>query len=234
MKTLSAIIPVYNEENNLVALIDHLNALNTNILSFCIFVNDGSTDNSRELLDTLSKSLKLPHLIIHKKNGGKTSAIEAGTKELTTSHAIIFDSDLEYSIQDVNKMWEYVINDDCDFILSYRRFFTHSSYSWRYSKGNSFLSNLFGLLYNFVITDVMCCLKLAPTNFYQALPFKYSGFGIDVEIPMQIWRQKYKAREVEVSYKPRTRLEGKSITMVDGIKIVYYIVSFRLFYRLFK
>ena len=43
-----------------------------------------------------------------------------------------------------------------------------------------------------------------------------------------------KAREVEVSYKPRTRLEGKSITMIDGIKIVYYMVSFRLFYRLFK
>jgi len=80
----------------------------------------------------------------------------------------------------------------------------------------------------------MCCLKLAPTDFYQSLSFKYSGFGIDVEIPMQIWRQKFKAREVEVSYKPRTRLEGKSITMIDGIKIVYYMVSFRLFYRLFK
>jgi glycosyltransferase involved in cell wall biosynthesis len=234
VKSLTAIIPIYNEANNLEKLINELNLIDDNVLSFCIFVNDGSSDNSQKILSDSCTKLKIPHRIITKDNGGKSSAVKVATEYLQTTHAIIFDADLEYSVKDISKIWNLAVEEGFDFVLSYRKFYAHSSYSWQYSRGNQLLSNLFGLVYNLLVTDVMCCFKLMPSIFLKNLPFRYKGFGIDVEIPMQIWRTKSRIKEVEVSYNPRSRLEGKSISVLDGLKIFFYLLHFRTFYRRLK
>ncbi len=231
MNSLTVIIPIYNEEKNLEKLIEELNLIENNSLAFCIFVNDGSTDNSQKILSESCTKLKIPHQIITKDNGGKSSAIAVASKYLHTTHAIIFDADLECSVKDISKIWNIALKEEYDFVLSYRKFYAHSSYSWVYSRGNQLLSNLFGLIYNLLITDIMCCIKLVPSVFLQNLPFRYKGFGIDVEIPMQIWLTKSKVKEVEISYNARSRLEGKSISFIDGFKIAFYLLHFRVFYR---
>ena len=228
MKTLTALIPFFNEERTIVELVGQLDSLPGGILTECIFVDDGSTDSSSQLLSKALAGVHFKSHIITKANGGKASAIKEGAKALTTTHVVILDSDLELATSDIERLWHVVQSDENDFVFGYRKFLAHSSFTWRYSRGNQILSNLYGLFFNEVITDIMCGYKLIPTSSLQQLPFKYKKFGIEIEIPMNMWKNHQRAYEVEVSYKARSRAEGKSISVSDAVRVILSMIVFRL------
>jgi len=231
MKTLTALIPFFNEEKTLPELIRQLSELPTGILEQCIFVNDGSTDKSEIQLKAALIELNLPHQLISKINGGKASAIREGAQSITTTHVVILDSDLELNTSDITKLWSIVQNGEADYVFGYRKFLAHSSFTWRYSRGNQLISNLYGLLFNEVITDIMCGYKLIPAPALKDLPYKYKKFGLEIEIPMNMWRMRQRPYEIEVSYKARTRAEGKSISVLDAIVVIFSMITFRLLHR---
>jgi len=231
MKSLSAIIPVFNEERSIARLVQELSDLPQGVLSECIFVDDGSTDHSMAILKEALKAHDLPNQIVWKKNGGKASAIRAGSSKLKTSHVVILDSDLELATSDIPRLWDAVQNLETDFVFGYRRFLAHSSFTWRYSRGNQLISNLYGILFNEVITDIMCGYKLIPSTSLQALPYKYKKFGLEVEIPMNMWQLRQRPYEIEVSYNARTRAEGKSISIIDAIAVMFTMLIFRITHR---
>ena len=228
MKTLTALIPFFNEERTIVELINQLDALPKGILAECIFVDDGSTDSSSELL---SKALAGGHLksqIITKTNGGKASAIKEGAKALTTSHVVILDSDLELATSDIEKLWQVVQSGENDYVFGYRAFLAHSSFTYRYSRGNQLISNIYGIFFNEVITDIMCGYKLVPSETLQSLPYKYKHFGLEIEIPMQMWLNHQRPFEVDVAYRARTRAQGKSISVKDAFTVIASMAVFRI------
>ena len=231
MKTLSALIPFFNEERTLRELIRQLAALPQGVLTECIFIDDGSTDSSLNLLrDALSK-VPFKYRIITKKNGGKASAIREGSKLLETSHAVILDSDLEYSVNDIQSLWQIVLSKKSDYVFGYRKFYSHASFTWRYSRGNQLISNIYGLLFNEVITDIMSGYKLIPSSEFKNLPFKYKNFGLEVELPMRMWERGIRPYEIEISYAPRSRAEGKSITVKDAVSTLSIMLLFRLTHK---
>ena len=231
MKTLTALIPFFNEERTIAELIRQLSKLPNGTLEYCVFVNDGSTDRSLELLEEALQQTILPYAIINKNNGGKASAIKEGSKAVRTSHVVILDSDLELATDDIGKLWAIVLEDESEFVFGYRKFLSHSSFTWRYSRGNQFISNLYGLFFKEVITDIMCGYKLIPTSSLQNLPYRYRKFGLEIEIPMHMWQQRQRPYEVEVSYKARTRSEGKSISVKDAIAVIFSMALFRISHR---
>jgi glycosyltransferase involved in cell wall biosynthesis len=231
MKTLTAVIPFFNEERTIAELVQELSNLPHGVLSECIFVDDGSTDSSLTLLDNALKTHRLSHQIISKKNGGKASAVRAGSGALKTSHVVILDSDLELATSDIAKLWDAVQNEEVDFVFGYRKFLAHTSFTWRYSRGNQMISNLYGLLFNEVITDIMCGYKLIPSSTLQSLPYRYKKFGLEIEIPMQMWRLRRRPYEIEVSYKARTRAEGKSISVIDAAAVIFSMIVYRITHR---
>jgi glycosyltransferase involved in cell wall biosynthesis len=228
MKTLTALIPFYNEERTISELVHQISQLPDGTLEHCLFVNDGSTDGSLELLESALTKTNLTYSIINKVNGGKASAVREGSNALLTTHVVILDSDLELATEDIVKLWSIVLENESEFVFGYRKFLSHSSFTWRYSRGNQFISNLYGLFFNEVITDIMCGYKLIPTTTLQNLPYRYRRFGLEIEIPMQMWRQGQRPYEVEVSYKARTRSEGKSISVKDAIAVIFSMALFRI------
>jgi glycosyltransferase involved in cell wall biosynthesis len=231
MKTLTALIPFFNEERTIAELAHQLSRLSAGTLEHCVFVNDGSSDRSLELLESALKKTSLSYSIISKVNGGKASAIREGAKALLTTHVVILDSDLELATADITKLWAIVLENESEFVFGYRKFLSHSSFTWRYSRGNQFISNLYGLFFNEVITDIMCGYKLIPTTTLQNLPYRYRKFGLEIEIPMQMWHQRQRPYEVEVSYKARTRSEGKSISVKDALAVIFSMALFRISHR---
>ena len=111
MKTLTALIPFFNEERTITELVRQLSQLPEGTLEYCVFVNDGCTDKSLDLLEEALRQTSLPHSIINKVNGGKASAIREASKVLETSHAVILDADLELNTFDIVKMWDIVLRD---------------------------------------------------------------------------------------------------------------------------
>ena len=231
MKTLTALIPFFNEERTIVELINQLGALPKGTLAECIFVDDGSTDSSSQLLAKALVGVHFKSHIITKANGGKASAIKEGAKALTTSHVVILDSDLELSTSDIEKLWQVVQSGESDYVFGYRAFLAHSSFTYRYSRGNQLISNIYGIFFNEVITDIMCGYKLVPSGTLKSLPFKYKHFGLEIEIPMQIWLSHQRPFEVDVAYRARTRAQGKSISVKDAFAVIASMAIFRITHR---
>lgn len=228
MKTLTVLVPIFNEDRTIQELVRQLEEIQDGVISECIFVNDGSTDSTLELLNVALSNVRFKHQIISQKNRGKASAIHTGAKLVTTSHVIILDSDLELETRDVKVFWKIVTEGKSDIVFGYRKFLAHSSFTYRYSRGNQVLSNLYGIFFNEVITDIMCGYKLVPASVLKDLPYKFKKFGLEIEIPMQMWKKRMRPYEVEVQYHARTRAEGKSITVKDAIAIIISMAAFRL------
>ena len=228
MKTLTVLVPIFNEDRTIQELVRQLEEIQDGVISECIFVNDGSTDSTLELLNVALSNVRFKHQVISQKNRGKASAIHTGAKLVTTSHVIILDSDLELETRDVKVFWKIVTEGKSDIVFGYRKFLAHSSFTYRYSRGNQVLSNLYGIFFNEVITDIMCGYKLVPTSVLKDLPYKFKKFGLEIEIPMQMWKRRMRPYEVEVQYHARTRAEGKSITVKDAIAIIISMAAFRL------
>ena len=130
MKALTVLIPFFNEERTIPELVAQLAHLPTGTFAQVIFVDDGSTDTSMVRLRVALEEHQLPHMVLSKENGGKASAIRAGSAELKTSHVVILDSDLELATTDIVKMWAVVQSGDSDFVFGYRNFLAHSSFTW--------------------------------------------------------------------------------------------------------
>jgi glycosyltransferase involved in cell wall biosynthesis len=231
MKTLTALIPFFNEERTIAELARQLDTLPEGVLTECIFVDDGSTDSSSRLLSQALENVQIKSQILSKTNGGKASAIREGVKALSTTHVVILDSDLELATSDIERLWQVVQAGENDFVFGYRAFLAHSSFTYRYSRGNQLISNLYGIFFNEVITDIMCGYKLVPTQTLQSLPFKYKHFGLEIEIPMQMWLNHQRPYEIDVEYRARTRAQGKSIAVKDAFAVIASMATFRIAHR---
>ncbi len=228
MKTLSVLIPIFNESRTIVELIHQLENLEDGVISECIFINDGSTDESETLLKLALKNVTFSYQLINQRNMGKAAAIRAGAQKVKTSHIIILDSDLELETADISRFWYQVINYSTDIVFGYRKFLAHSSFTYRYSRGNQLLSNIYGILFNEVISDIMCGYKLVPSWVLKELPYKYRKFGIEIEVTMFLWKHRQRPFEMEVSYKARNRNDGKSIHVADAFFIILSMFSYRI------
>ena len=231
MKTLTALIPFFNEERTIIELIKQLDALPEGIVTECVFVDDGSTDSSSQLLSKALAGVHFKYQIISKANGGKASAVKEGAKALKTSHVVILDSDLELATSDIERLWKVVQSGQNDYVFGYRAFLAHSSFTYRYSRGNQLISNIYGIFFNEVVTDIMCGYKLVPSITLQSLPYKYRHFGLEIEIPMQMWLNHKRPFEVDVTYRARTRAQGKSISVKDAFAIIASMAVFRITHR---
>ena len=228
MKKLTALIPFFNEERTIAELVHQISRLPNGILEHCVFVNDGSTDSSLELLESALTRTNLSYSIINKDNGGKASAIREASKVLNTSHTVILDADLELNTFDIVRMWDVVLQEKSEIVFGYRSFRAQSAFTYRYARGNQFLSHFYGIIFNEVITDIMCGYKLLPTKYFKECPFKYSRFAIEVEFPLQLWLQRLRPYEILVDYKPRSREEGKVIGAKDALQIILDLIYFRI------
>ena len=105
---VSIIVPVFNEENTVIKLLEKVNKEKSNeSLLEIIVIDDGSADNSRKLLEEnenlYSKLIKLD------KNLGKGGAVREGMKIAKGDYILFQDADLEYNPKDYEKIF-YVLN----------------------------------------------------------------------------------------------------------------------------
>ena len=118
---LSIILPVYNEQDNIGPLIEELEVvlLAMNKPFEVIVVDDGSTDKSRQILETLAKKKKYLKAILFRKNYGQTAAFDAGFSCALGQIIITMDSDRQNDPNDIPKMVK-MIDDGYDFVAGWR------------------------------------------------------------------------------------------------------------------
>ncbi len=153
---LSVIIPAHNEKENLVELIERFEeCLPHN--SEIIFVNNGSTDNSEEILASFPGFSRHSVKIINLKLGEKTTAIKKGIEESTGNLIAMIDGDLQYNPEDINKLLTRMISEQADFVNGWRDF---DNYPWSRRMFSYIYNWLYRKMFGTKVHDANCGLKL--------------------------------------------------------------------------
>lgn len=215
-KKLSIIIPVFNEEKTISLVLNTVLQQNTpGWQKEIIVVNDGSKDNSKDIIEKFLPNIKI---VEHQTNYGKGSAINSGLKLASGELIIIQDADLEYNPADWNIMLqEFEQNPQVSAIYGSRNLVKNRGGYFYYIWGVNFINWLINLLFKSQITDSYTCYKLIRSEVFKNLNIKSTGFELEAEITCKILKAKGIIKEVPISYKPRTFLEGKHIRAKDGL-----------------
>lgn len=232
---LSIIIPVYNEEKTVAQIVKRVIAIKLPVSKKeVIVVNDGSTDDTLEILKKLKKSSNA-FTLITKKNGGKGTAVRAGIDRSKGDYIIIQDADLEYDPRDIHKLLKRLNTEKKVVVYGTRlnrmpnfkrdertpRFLIHYV-------GNKFLSFITSIMYSTWITDMECCYKLFPKKALDGITLHARGFEFEPEITAKLLKKGFQITEVSISTNPRGYEDGKKLNTVrDGMKAIWTLIKYR-------
>jgi glycosyltransferase involved in cell wall biosynthesis len=236
LSTLSIIIPVYNEQNTIVSILDALEKV-TLIGGFkkeLVLVNDFSTDKSRDIiLDYIEKNKDYNiKFFEHEKNKGKGAALHTGIQNATGDYITIQDADLEYDPQEFNLLLNPIISGFADVVYG-SRFMggkPHRVLFFWHTLGNKFLTTLSNIFTDLNLTDMETCYKMFKAEHIKSLNLRENRFGFEPEVTAKISRiPKVRIYEVGISYYGRTYEEGKKIGWKDGFRAIYCIIKYNIF-----
>ena len=218
---VSVVVPVYNEEARVRTAIERV--LELSFVEEVIVVNDGSTDNSRQVLLEFSD----PRLIIIEipENRGKGAALRRGFAQASGAFVAIHDADLEYDPAEIERLLIPLRDGRADVVYGSR--FVGSEehrvlYYW-HNVGNSFLTTFSNMCTNLNLTDMETCTKVFKREVIQSIELTEDRFGFEPEVTAKIAQRRDRVYEVGISYSGRTYAEGKKIDWRDGIRAVWVI-----------
>jgi glycosyltransferase involved in cell wall biosynthesis len=225
-QTLSVVVPVYNEVRHLREVIEILMKAPCAIEREWIFIDDCSTDGTREILKEIQSQYGF-RLILQDKNQGKGAAVIRGIKEATGDFVMIQDADFEYTPYDVPKLLEPLISGEADVVYGSR--FKKNSYQVRRTYHyliNRLLTLLSNLLSGLYLTDMETCYKIFNADLIKAMNLQSQRFGIEVEMTAYVAKTEARLYELPIRYYPRTKLQGKKINWKDGIAALWHLIRF--------
>lgn len=232
---LSIIIPLYNEEENIVILLKRL--LKVKYPDFLegveyIIVDDKSSDNSYRIVKSFAEGKSDFKIYRHELNQGKGAAVKTGASYATGDVFLIQDSDLELSPDDIPSMLEAMKALNVEFINGSRYLpgVARPLASYKRYWGNRLFTNLTSILIDVKLTDMACGYKLVNRNLFEKISLKENRFGFEAELIIKALRiKRNNVAEVPVKYFPRNAGEGKKLNNFDAFKILWTILKYGVF-----
>jgi dolichol-phosphate mannosyltransferase len=226
MPTLSVVIPAYNEERFIAALVGQVLAVPLDSLGVgreVIVVDDCSSDRTAEIV----RGIDGVRLFSLTRNSGKGAAVREGIERATGDYLIIQDADLEYDPQDYLPMLRAILDRRADVVYGSRYLGRgrHAGQSWMAYLGGRSLSLVGWAMTGRYLTDTVTALKLFPRTLLPSLTLETRGFETDHEITAKVLARGLRIAEIPVRYMPRSREEGKKIGARD------WFVAVRTFWR---
>jgi len=226
MSKLSIVVPVFNEEPHLAEVIRLLMETKYPCEREWIFVDDGSSDKSLEVLRALAPQYGF-RVIAQESNQGKGAAVIRGIRESTGDLIMIQDADFEYDPNDVPALLEPLLENKADVVYGSRFKKTvnqvHRTYHYFV---NRFLTTVSNLLSGIYLTDMETCYKVFRADLLKAMNLTSRRFGIEIELTAYVAKTRVRIFELPISYFPRPKLYGKKINWKDGIAALFHLVRF--------
>lgn len=202
MKSIGVIVPIFNEEGNILRLKSSLEKL-INASSYSIlvaFVNDGSTDNSLSIIKSICSSNPSFEYISFEKNSGLSAAIKAGFDQFKTKWVAYLDADMQTNPMDFLIFESFL--DDYELITGERQ---NRQDRWLKKISSKFANWIRNRILQDGIKDSGCPLKIFKRDFAACLPY-FDGFHRFFPALTQIYGGNVKV--IPVQHYPR--IIGKS------------------------
>jgi glycosyltransferase involved in cell wall biosynthesis len=224
---LSIIVPVYNEGATVGAVVSRLRSVALPLPREIILVNDGSSDDTRSVLDGLSgqPDLRVIHAPV---NGGKGSAIRLGLREANGTIVAIQDADLELDPAELADLVRPILAGETLVVYGSRFLNGDVIAPWVTVAANRVLTTVTNVLFGGRLTDMETCYKVMATPVLRSLDLVSNRFDIEPEITAKLLRGGHRIVEVPVRFSPRSRQAGKKIGWRDGVQALRALVRFRL------
>jgi len=225
---VTVIVPAYNEAATIEQVLRRVADLQLD--AEILVVDDGSGDDTAEIVGALESQIAGLRLIIHERNQGKGAAVRTGINASSGEIVMIQDADLEYDPADIPKLLEPLNNGVADVVYGtrFRGGQTQRAHLFWHYAGNKFLSLLTNILFNTTISDMEVGYKAFNGELIRSIKLVSDDFAFEPEVTAKVLLHKdIRIFEVAISYYGRTYDEGKKITWRDGFSAVAALIRFR-------
>ncbi len=238
MKTVSIVVPAYNEERFIGQLLQRIAAVPLADAGFradIVVVDDGSSDRTFDVASTFPGVR-----CFRQANAGKGAAVQKGVFEAQGDYVLVQDADLEYDPSDYVLMLRRLPLDRPAAVYGSRTLGQIRARGWTNGLPGKHPSQDFGpwlanlllsfwtfLLFQRWVSDPLTGYKIYPTAILRGFRVKTRGFETDHELTAKLCRAGLPIYEVPVSYAPRSVAEGKKIRFSDGLTAVWTLLRFR-------
>ena len=231
---LSIIIPTYNEEKTIEAIIKRVKSvkLPKNIKKEIIVVDDASNDQTQHYLRDIKDIVIKRHHV----NQGKGTAIRTGFKYAKGDIVLIQDADLEYDPKYYPVLIQPIVSGNKKVVYGTRL----KDYPLKLAGskktplithyiGNKFLTLVTNILYGSKVTDMETGYKVFHISVLKGIRINAKRFDFEPEITAKILKRGYKIHEVPIKVNLRGYDEGKKITWRDGFIAVWTLIRYKFF-----
>lgn len=226
-KILSVVVPVYNEKATVLKIIDKV--LGLDLVKEVIVVDDGSTDGTKELLQTTAFDGRV-RTFFHDRNRGKGAALRTGFGHVTGEIVTIQDADLEYDPSEFIEMSKPIVEGVADVVYGSRLSGGRPQrvHLFWHRMGNGFLTFVTGILYNTTLSDMETCYKMFRRSVLDGIRIKSNDFSVEPELTAKICKNKqWRIYEIPISYYGRSYAEGKKISWQHGFSALWTLLKYR-------
>ena len=222
----SILIPMYNEAETILFLLNKVKKALTQLDYEIIIVDDGSTDSSKEEVEKfMSINSKLNIQYIYQENMGKGGAIRTAIEHASGEILVVQDADMEYDPNDIPPLIDEFKN-EVKVVYGSRNMIKegreHSSVFFYW--GGLLVTHATNFLFGSKLTDEATGYKLFHAEVFNRFSFKHNDFAWEPEITAKILKNKIDIIEKPISYKPRSKSEGKKISWTDGVKAIWVLL----------
>lgn len=225
MKTLTAIVPAYNEENTIEESLNSL--IKQKYISEIIIVNDGSTDKTLDIVNQFKDIDSRIIVFSSLKNKGKGNSLNSARAMVTSDYVVIHDADLEYDPKDLYDMYNLITGKNLILGTRFKGSKQRTNIYLRTFIANKIMSKFFSIIHKSKITDIATCYKMMPSEFYKNTLFKENGFSIEIEMVAKFLKTSNEIVESPISYRGRSYEDGKKIKTIDGFLYLFNTLKYK-------
>ena len=224
---LSVVIPIYNEKETLIKILEKVEEANTlGLEKEIILVDDGSTDGTLDILKTLENGYQV---IYHEKNQGKGAALRSGFLAAAGDLILIQDADLEYNPQNYPQLLRPILENKADVVFGSRNLQKNPTDNFSFYLGRRITNLFLNILCGSRLTDYWTCYKVFKAPIVKSLKLECNRFDVEVEMTVKIIKRGYKIVEVPIDYLPRSISAGKKIKPQDGLIAIWKTIKYKFF-----
>jgi glycosyltransferase involved in cell wall biosynthesis len=224
-RTLTVIVPVFNERSTVAEIIRRIRAVEVPVTVDVIAVDDGSSDGTDKVLAALEDSTV--RVLTHRVNQGKGAAIRSGLAVARGDLVLIQDADLEYDPEDWPRLLDPILRGKARVVYGSRFTGERKNMLPLHWIGNRFLSLVTNVLYSSTLSDMETCYKLFDRQAIEGITVESNRFDFEPEITAKVLRRGFRIYEVPISYAGREATEGKKITWRDGFGALKALIKYR-------
>ncbi len=246
MDKVSILIPVFNEDKTIIKVLENLKSHKFNNINLekeiIILLDNRSNDGSKEKIETFINSnnnFAELHII---SQPGKGYAIKKGFEKSTGKFILIQDADLEYDINDYEKLLTPLYYDECNFVLGIRfnkkddspwemrKIKNEKTYGFFLNLGGIIINLIMNILYNVKIKDQATMYKVFNKKILNGIHLDTNNFETEVELLCKLFKRKIYPLQIPIKYRARSKADGKKINFFkDGISFLKVLFKYRIF-----